>query len=397
MKLMKIALVFSLIGAAHAAPKKLWVTVDSEILGKVAPVHKALMVTKESNGVSLLQLTEAEIEGLSHVIHDKLHRCGGYVTHESEAEAQMALAPRGDMHFGMKGLFAEYDMNQQDIVTPMVESVTAANIEATIRKLSSYNNRFYKAQTGVESSTYIRDMWAELARGRSDIKVELFQHSGFPQPSVILTIEGSTLPSEIIVMGGHADSIAGGIFGGGSASARAPGADDNASGIATLTEALRIALENNFKPARTVQFMAYAGEEAGLLGSKDIANKYKRDGKNVVGKFQLDMTLNKGSADLDIVMMSDFTNQAQNEFLGRLIDEYVKVPWGYSRCGYGCSDHASWTNAGYPASIPFESTMEDINHNIHKAADTIENTRGAAMHSAKFAKLAIAYMVELAN
>ncbi len=41
--------------------------------------------------------------------------------------------------------------------------------------------------------------------------------------------------------------------------------------------------------------------------------------------------------------------------------------------------------------------MGDINQNIHKAADTIENTRGAAAHSAKFAKLAIAYMVELAN
>ena len=196
-------------------------------------------------------------------------------------------------------------------------------------------------------------------------------------------------------MGGHADSINGGWFGG--INARSPGADDNASGIATLTEALRVALDNDFKPVRTIKFMAYSGEEAGLLGSKAIANDFKKQGKNVIGKFQLDMTLNKGTADLDIVMMSDFTNKEQNDFLGRLIDEYVKVPWGYSKCGYGCSDHASWTNAGYAASIPFESTMGDINHKIHTADDTYENTRGAADHAAKFAKLAIAYMVELAN
>lgn len=395
MSLIKIALFLLPLSVAHASPKR-WVTVDSGVLAKVLPVHKALLVEKEARGVSLLQMTEAEIEGLSNTIHDQLHRCGGYVTHDSEAEGLMALAPRGDMHYAMKGMFADYDMNQQTMVTPMVADVQSANIEATIRTLSAYNNRHYRAQSGVESSTYIRDMWAGLATGRSDIKVELFQHSGFPQPSVILTIEGSTHPEEIVVLGGHADSIASGIFGG-SSTGRAPGADDNASGIATLTEALRIAMANDFKPARTVMFMAYAGEEAGLLGSKDIANKFKREAKNVVGKFQLDMTLNKGTANLDIVMMSDFTNQAQNEFLGRLIDEYVQVPWGYSRCGYGCSDHASWTNAGYPASIPFESTMGDINNNIHKASDTIENTRGAAAHSAKFAKLAIAYMVELAN
>ena len=386
---------FALPLVAQAAPQKLWVTVDSEILGKVAPATKALMVEQEARGVSLVQLSEAEIENLSAAIHDKLHRCGGYITHESKAEGLEALAPRGDMHFAMKGIFADYDMNQQHMVAPMVESVAAGNIEATIRKLSSFHTRYYKSETGVQSSKYIQEMWAGLAKNRSDIKVELYNHRGWSQPSVILTIEGSTRAEEIIVLGGHADSIAGGWFG--NATARAPGADDNASGIATLTEALRIALENDFKPVRTVKFMAYSGEEAGLLGSKEIAAEFKKQGKNVIGKFQLDMTLNKGTADLDIVMMSDFTNKEQNDFLGRLIDEYVKVPWGYSKCGYGCSDHASWTNNGYPASIPFESTMGDINHNIHKESDTIENTRGAAAHAAKFAKLAIAYMVELAN
>jgi leucyl aminopeptidase len=156
-------------------------------------------------------------------------------------------------------------------------------------------------------------------------------------------------------------------------------------------------MNNNYKPKRTVQFMGYAAEEVGLLGSKDIAAKYKANNKKVVGVMQLDMTLFKGTADKDIVMMADFTNAAQNEFLGKLIDEYVKVSWGYSRCGYGCSDHASWTANGYPASMPFESTMEDINHKIHTANDTLQNSGGDAKHAAKFAKLATAFIVELAK
>lgn len=385
-----------LASVAFAAPKTQWVTVDSNILGKLAPMQKALMVEKEAGGVSLVQLTEAELEQLSHAIHHELHRCGGYIAHESEAEALLALEPRGDMHYGMKGIFSDYAIDQQDAVVPMVAEVKAANIEATIRSLSAFHNRHYKAQTGTDSQNFLLETWTKLAAGRSDVKVELVSHSNWPQPSIVMTIEGSDYPNEILIIGGHADSIAGGMFGGG-ARARAPGGDDNASGMATITETIRIAMAAGFKPKRTVQFMGYAAEEAGLLGSKDIANGYKSRSMNVVGVVQFDMTLRKGTVDKDIVMMTDFTNAAQNEFLGRLIDEYVKVPWGYSRCGYGCSDHASWTNAGFPASMPFESTMGDINKAIHTDRDTIENAGGNANHAAKFAKLAIAYMVELAN
>ncbi len=389
------ALTFAL---AHASPAPTkWFTVDANLLKRAtAGTKQVLPVEKELGGVALMKMTEAELEALSHSIHENLHRCGGYVAHESEAEALAAMTPSAESHFAVKGIFADYDINQRGLVEPMVRDVSASAIEAVVRTLSAFHNRHYRNDTGVQSSQRIRDMWHLLARGRSDVKVELLQHANWPQPSVILTITGSQRPEEIVVLGGHADSINGGIFGGG-ARARAPGADDNASGIATLTETLRIAMDHNFRPARTVQFMAYAAEEAGLLGSKEIAAGYKREGKRVIGKIQFDMTLNKGTSDKDIVMMSDFTNTAQNAFVGTLIDEYVKVPWGYSRCGYGCSDHASWTSNGFPATMPFESTMGDINRNIHTDRDTIENTRAGAEHAAKFAQLAIAYMVELAN
>jgi len=208
-------------------------------------------------------------------------------------------------------------------------------------------------------------------------------------------IEGSTNKDEIVIIGGHADSISG-YFG--REKARAPGADDNASGIASITEIIRVLMDNNYKPERTLMFMGYAAEEVGLLGSKDIANSFKAQGKNVVGVVQFDMTNHKGSQNLDIVFMEDYTNAAQTKFMGSLIDTYIaNVSWGFSRCGYGCSDHASWHNAGYPASMPFESTMGDINHKIHTADDTIDapGSGGTADHAEKFAKLGVSFAVEM--
>ncbi len=389
-----LAAPYTAIASAPRPPAKQWLTVDNEVLAKIQPsFNKSMQTLYSAQGASVVELTQAEVEILSAKIHDELHRCGGFIGHDSFEEAKLALSFQGDMYVAKRAVFSDYTITQQSVVAPMVALVQEKPIRDMILGLSNFNTRYYKSQTGVKSSEFIRNTWASLARNRSDVKVELISHRGWPQASIIMTIEGSTKSDEIVIVGGHADSIAG-MFGGGG---RAPGADDNASGIATITEVIRVLMAQDFKPARTIQFMGYAAEEVGLLGSKEIANSFKQRGKNVVGVMQLDMTLNKGTVDKDIVMMSDFTNQAQNEFLGRLIDEYVKVPWGYSRCGYGCSDHASWTAAGYPASMPFESTMDDINRKIHTAQDTLQNAGGDAKHAAKFAKLATAFVVEMAK
>lgn len=380
--------------ATMAAQPSQWLTVDNQVLAKIRPkLNKSVQTVYSAEGASVVRLTSQEVEQLSALIHNDLHRCGGYIQHESFEEAKEALTSQGEMHFAKSAIFSDYSIDQAQTVAPMVAQVQEKSIRDMILTLSNFNTRYYKSETGVKSSELIRDTWAGLAKRRNDVKVELYKHSGWPQASIIMTIEGSESPNEIVVLGGHADSIAG-MFGGGG---RAPGADDNASGIATITEVIRILMENDYKPKRTIQFMGYAAEEVGLLGSKEIATFYKREGRRVLGVMQLDMTLRKGTVDKDIVMMSDFTNTAQNEFIGRLIDEYVKVPWGYSRCGYGCSDHASWTANGFPASIPFESTMEDINRSIHTSRDTLESAGGDAKHAAKFAKLATAFVVELAN
>jgi leucyl aminopeptidase len=380
--------------------QKYWVTVDKSLYKKSSFLKEEnfLKTQQEFSVAVALQLSEKQIEQLSGAFHEEHHRCGGFIRHESYEEMlafqKMSLPNKDFSEFNFTEE-KDYQINQQAQVYEMLRLVEESKITETILTLSQFNNRFYKAATGVESSKSLAKIWQSLIQNRSDAKVELIQHPKWPQPSVVLTITGSSKPDEIVVLGGHADSIS--QTWGGTENARAPGADDNASGIATLTEAIRLAVLTGWKPQRTVQFMGYAAEEVGLLGSQEIAQQYKRTQKKVVGKIQFDMTLNKGTPQYDIVLMTDYTSKTQNDFLAKLIDEYVKVPWGYSKCGYGCSDHASWHNAGYPTSMPFESTMSDSNKRIHTKNDTLETAGGNAKHAVNFAKLAVAYMVELAN
>ena len=241
----------------------------------------------------------------------------------------------------------------------------------------------------ITTANWIRSNWQDIAASRSDISVELFNHS-WSQPSVIATIAGTTNASEIVVIGGHLDSINSYS----PSSGRAPGADDNASGIAVITETLRAIVASGYKPARTIKLMGYAAEEVGLRGSKAIAQNFSGSGQNVVGVVQFDMTGNQGTPSRDIVFMTDYTNSAQNNFMMQLIDTYLSdIVYGTSQCGYACSDHASWHNEGYAASMPFESNMGDANGRIHTTNDTTFDVN----HAFKFARLSVTYLAELAK
>ncbi|MDA8793885.1 M20/M25/M40 family metallo-hydrolase, partial [Bacteriovoracaceae bacterium] len=344
------------------------------------------------NNLLIQKTTEASIPHLSHHFHEEHHRCGGFFAFETEEEAAIFAKDFSlNSHIGSNLPFNE-ELNNKELVNKALSEVEEVNIRKTIEHLSSYHNRYYTSDTGVKSSEWIKSEWENLLYFRKDAKVEFFEHKSWPQASVIATIQGSTKADEIVIIGGHQDSIAG-FFGG--RKSRAPGADDNASGIASITEILRVFAANNIKPERTIQFMAYAAEEVGLRGSKEIARKYKNEGKNVVGVMQLDMTNFKGSDDFTIILISDHTNKDQNTYLGKLIDEYLKVPWGYSKCGYGCSDHASWNALGYPASFPHEAQFKDSNKKIHTSRDLINLSGGNANHAVNFARLGLSYAIEL--
>jgi leucyl aminopeptidase len=372
--------------------KKVFITVDADSTSYMSKKfgHRVEHI-QSGAGIDVLKIDESALPWVSLLMHKDFKRCGGFMRHDSETSALKEANSESLQQLANSNFFSGYTINRQSEIKPMIDQMSKENIFQTINKLSSFQNRYYKGQYGKQSSTWIKDFWTDLVKTRSDATVEFFNHASWDQPSVILTIKGSS--AETIVLGGHQDSI-NGYFGG--ATARAPGSDDNASGISTISEVIRTLVANNYKPKKTLKFMAYAAEEVGLLGSKEIAQKYKQDKVNVIGVMQLDMTNFKGSEEFDIVMMTDYTNEEQNKFVGTIIDTYVPgIKWGFDQCGYGCSDHASWFTQGFPTSMPFEAKMSDMNHNIHTANDTVKVSNNNADHAIKFGKMALAYIVEL--
>lgn len=384
--------------SGKAEDDRIWITMGSDIFDDlVKDPSFTLAVPLKSHAstkdVVVTELRSADLEKISEFAHETVRRCPGFIAHDSREEAMAVLESfEKGRRIGLKSCQTpQMAIDQQATVNPLLPSLSAANILATIDHLSTaYTNRYYSYTSGQQSALWIRDLWAGYAASRPDVSVTTYSHS-FLQPSVILTIPGSTLPDEIVVLGGHLDSIRGG---GMSPTTSAPGADDNASGIASLSEAVRVLLANGFAPERTVKFMGYAGEELGLLGSGDIAEEHANNGDNVVAVLQLDMTAFEGGSH-DVGLIDDHTDVNLTAFVGDLIEEYQPgITWTFATCGYGCSDHASWTAEGFPAAFSFEAPFGQHNNLIHTGSDNLATIGNSADHALKFSKIALSFAIE---
>lgn len=402
---MKIAMTALLLiasqASAHQASLETFTT--KPILADLADL-KALdipvLAKEESVGVGYAVITpemQLKIQQRAH----KVGKCGGFEDLTTEQNFQALnftsmlsslaeIKAKNDLYD--RAPFAAVSVEKNPAIEAAVGEVKEQNLKEWVTWLSSYPTRYNRAST---ANVHVDAMKVRLqnllASSNIPYEISLIDHISTPQKSVRVRLTGSTRPNEIVVLGGHLDSINQG-WGGGQ---QAPGADDNASGSANLLETLRI-ISQKGQPQRTVEFFWYAGEESGLLGSAEIAKSYKGEKRDVVAVLQLDMTSYPGAGEFVIGNMTDFTSKWLHEYLRAVNETYLHARIVDDQCGYGCSDHASWFRQGYPTLMPFEATMRADNPNIHTAKDLINDKTNFA-HSAMYSKLAVVFAMDLAN
>jgi len=281
---------------------------------------------------------------------------------------------------------------REDYVNELLSRSNPQNAWGYLTTLSAYNNRYYTSSTGVASSVWIRNQIQNIINqyGRgSYVSVELFNHPGWPQQSIIATIRPNTTSEETVIIGAHCDSTAPGMPNG-----RAPGADDDGSGTVTLMEIFRLLMEDGYVPDRILEFQWYAAEELGLLGSADIAATYARQDRLVYAMLQYDMNSYNpnGNAMYRIMYDVQYMDRQLTDYLYILADAFTSLSVTTGSYGYAASDHASYARNGFPASHAKESTSYP---QIHTANDLMSNLDIDYMW--EFVGPALGFAVELTN
>lgn len=205
--------------------------------------------------------------------------------------------------------------------------------------------------------------------------------------NVEATLAGQGDAASIVVVGAHYDTAAG-----------APGADDNASGVAAMLAIARALARERFTPSRTLRFVAFANEEPPFfwneeMGSLVYAKACKAKGERIAAMLSLEtlgyFSDERGSQKYPPVVSwfypdrGDFIGFVGNTSSRSLVRASVGAFRRHARfpsegaalpgfvAGVGWSDHWSFWQQGYPA-VMVTDTAPFRNPHYHQASDRPE-------------------------
>lgn len=178
-----------------------------------------------------------------------------------------------------------------------------------------------------------------------------------------------TLASETIVLGAHYDHVGMGGF-----ASLAPGtiavhngADDNASGTAMMLACAAILKQRlaNVASHRTILFIAFTGEERGLLGSQHYVKQPVVPIETTAAMINLDMVGRLKDNELTVYGTGTATQLDQ---LVERVNERFQFDLFKVTSGYGPSDHQSFYRAGVPVLFFFTGLHNDY----HRPSDDFD-------------------------
>ncbi len=262
------------------------------------------------------------------------------------------------------------------VITKMIGEINESELWNTTYDLQAIPTRIFGSEGNREAGEYLYARLADI--GGLDVGIQ-----GGKLNNIIATLPGSGNTSrEIVIVGAHYDSTS-------SDPARAPGATDNACGVAIVLELARVMSRHSFD--RTMQFAFWNAEEDGPYGSIDYATRAADTGVPVV------LYLNYDSACYDPENRSilDVMYDRRSAYIAALMVDHntlYATNLTLTRNRHTCrSDHTSFQDRGFAAL----TTHAEDHGPAHTPDDTID--RVSSEYMVKNARLGLSVLAKVAG
>jgi hypothetical protein len=261
----------------------------------------------------------------------------------------------------------------------------AASLRSDVERLSvEIGERNDEHREALEAAAAFIE--AELRAAGHAVARQEFEHEGARYDNLEAALEGSSLPSEIVVVGAHYDSAGG-----------SPAANDNGSGVAAM---LALARRMSGSPrARTIRFVAFANEEPphfqqASMGSLVYARACRDRGDDVVAMISLETIgyYSDAESSQHYPFPLSLFYPSRGDFIGFIGDtssralvhrsieafrDHTRFPsegaaLPMSMPGVGWSDHWSFVEVGYPAVMVTDTALFRYPH-YHSPRDLPEH------------------------
>lgn len=276
------------------------------------------------------------------------------------------------------------------IIQRLVSEVSEDSIRQTILDLQNFNTRYTYTWNCDSAASYLFQRFTDLGL---DVEYDIYVLNGDVSYNVCATYPGQVHPESIVIASGHFDSYSDNAY------VLAPGADDDASGVAAALEIARVLAQADFR--WTVKYLAFSGEEQWMKGSYHwvdsvavpqnllIEGVYNLD---MIGYAAYDTSLMYVTPNIPSQMLAVLAETVNADYgIGLNVANYLDVD------AYG--DHTPFWEQGYKAVFVIEDSEWGIwygsNPHYHTTHDTLGTLTMSLVH--RTAKLALACLATLAG
>jgi hypothetical protein len=267
------------------------------------------------------------------------------------------------------------DIQKDDRVSLFTNEINADTIKAYVQWLQEKHTRFFLNDNRKQIATEIKNKFIQL--GYSNTRIDSFYLSAdwngttyeTWQYNVIARLDGNVDPSKVYVLGAHYDCV----VDEGDPFTEAPGANDNASGVAGIIEIARVLKKEAFTPKYSIEFVAFAAEENDLNGSADYAKKASDNGVDIVMMLNNDMIAYDPGSDpssWNLNVMNYGNSKSLRTKFVQYGELYTDLNFTHSNTYKKDGDSYSFYNEGYKA-IFIISDAED--NYYHTTNDIVSN------------------------
>jgi hypothetical protein len=335
------------------------------------PDNAGLVVHAGKNGSYLVSGSTAAIEAL--------RRAGHKLVEIDTSEPWKAIPPRTWSPVAAPN----------PLVQSMVDQVEWPELRSHIAMLEGFSTRFaYSPLANIAAeSLFVYFTGLGLAAEKQPFNLQ-----GDIGYNVVAIQPGVTYPDSVVVIGGHYDSVTNT-----DPMTRAPGADDNASGVSVVMTAARILSQYNFD--YTIHYVCFGAEEGAGYGSLAYVAGFQGSDENIVGALVCDMLgYWTPGADYDLEVEANEPSRWLGEAVVNSAALYTEMPCELHITDIGYSDNYSFWKSGH-AALNHESAWNwyapDFNPFYHSTRDRLMYVDPGFTGSA--AKVLVAALATLAG
>ncbi|MDX9785045.1 MAG: M20/M25/M40 family metallo-hydrolase [Spirochaetia bacterium] len=263
-------------------------------------------------------------------------------------------------------VFPSSAMETRASVMQLTQAIAPDSVLAHIQALEAFQTRYMYATNNLAVASWIRNEFERF--GLTDTELQDFTGPlSMEQYNVIATLPGTDTPDEYVVLGAHYDCIASGdpyVF--------APGANDNASGVAALLEIARVMATTGFQPKCSIRFIAFAAEEHGMYGSWLYARQARE--QNLILRLMInhDMIGYSNDPDLWLLGIKPYSGAENHSVLAfQQTQQYSTLEPFFGELDFTASDGYPFWAKGYPVVYFHEYEADPHYHTPQDTSDQI--------------------------